>query len=566
MATIFPEKLPDRIRSDRKRRSECKVYDALAKSLSNNFHVYYSSWWFDLNRRQKDGEADFIIAHKDLGIIFIEVKGGPIRRDDQGNWLSGDIPIKNPIKQARTSKHVVLQAFRKRYQWKYGADSSPYIYVGHFAFLPDTSKPSNRFFGIEMTLDQFGWLEDMENISRKINAFFDYRPKVSRAFPEYEKLGDNGVVVLKELINKEFDWSSNLSTQIELNNYEIKQLTEEQSRFERQHSDFNRLWIEGPAGSGKTSLAFRKLVNAMDVEKEEKKALFLCRNKILAENISNKLKEKVASNNKEGNLNYKAMTFDQFMYDVSGFKRLQSEQKLLSTAFDNCVDKNIKYDLVIVDEAQDFEENWWMIIEAIMHDESILWIFGDSNQRIWDTKKPAIKGIDHSVKLFDVIRNTKQIGDFGLTFYEGRREDVVLKGPSGKQIEIIPSFDCKKDILKRISYLKSYECVKENQIAIIHQKSLMKSKLKDLKDREPSRKYNFSFTDDFNLWKDKILISSIYKFKGMESDVVILYFDDINKLTDEEIYVGVTRTKSHLLIFCENAIEEVIEKRLEILL
>ncbi|SVC72914.1 uncharacterized protein METZ01_LOCUS325768, partial [marine metagenome] len=166
MANIFPQTLPAAVRRDKKRKAECKVFDALKKSLDNNFHVFYSTWWFNLKGKQQDGEADFIVAHKDLGIIFIEVKGGAVRRDDQGNWYSGRNEIKDPINQAMVSKKVIHKAFQKRYEWHHGSRSKPYIYLGHFAFLPETSRPQKTYLGL-YNIEQFGFLDDMQNIAKK---------------------------------------------------------------------------------------------------------------------------------------------------------------------------------------------------------------------------------------------------------------------------------------------------------------------------------------------------------------------------------------------------------------
>lgn len=560
MAVLFPKELPDWVRNDRKRRAECTVFDTLADNLSKNFHIYYSCWWFDPDHRQNDGEADFIIAHKDLGIIFIEVKGGQIRRDDQGNWFSHNYSIKNPISQARKSKHVVLTALRKRYEKVHGVDL-PYIYVGHFAFLPDTSKPSDSYFGMEMRPEQFAWLNDLQNISKTINKFFDYRPNATISHPEHDKLGAKGIKVLNELINKEFDWSNKMAKQIELNNYEIRELTEDQHRFEKQHSEVKKLWCEGPAGSGKTSLALRKY--SRSYEDRIPKALFLCRNKMLQENILNHFNRKIISKKKNEDLVYSIKTFKQLLYDLTGMKSILNDKELLSLALDSAIRDQVNYDVVIIDESQDFETDWWIIIESIIHKDSILWIFGDSNQRIWKTKKPEIDGIEYPVKFLEVIRNTKQIADFGMNFYEGKKEDIRIKGPLGSQIEV-NILNSENEILKTISRMITIEGLKPSQIAVIHQKSSNKSNARKLAINAPSKKFNFGFTEIYEDWIEKILISSIYKFKGLESDVVILYIDDIDNLSDEEIYVGITRARSNLVIFCEDAEKMMINKRLEI--
>ena len=56
-----------------------------------------------------DGEADVVLAHPDLGVMVIEVKGGGVRRVG-GRWESVDgsgtaHPIKDPFAQVTRAMH-----------------------------------------------------------------------------------------------------------------------------------------------------------------------------------------------------------------------------------------------------------------------------------------------------------------------------------------------------------------------------------------------------------------------------------------------------------------------------
>ena len=113
-----------------------------------------------------------------------------------------------------------------------------------------------------------------------------------------------------------------------------------------------------------------------------------------------------------------------------------------------------------------------------------------------------------------------------MNFYEGKKEDITIKGPQGSQIEV-NILNSENEILKTISRMISIEGLKPSQIAVIHQKSSNKSNARKLAVNSTSKKFNFGFTEIYEDWIEKILISSIYKFKGLESDVVILYIDDI---------------------------------------
>ena len=110
MSHIFPNKLSSEIINDRKRNAEVMVFNALKKAkLFSTQRVYYSASWLNTvlsGDAQSDGECDFIITDTDIGIIYIEVKGGHITKDTNNHWFSNGKRIKNLNKTGwiRTSK------------------------------------------------------------------------------------------------------------------------------------------------------------------------------------------------------------------------------------------------------------------------------------------------------------------------------------------------------------------------------------------------------------------------------------------------------------------------------
>src|SRR5210317_1228959 len=93
MAQMYPAQIPSYVRNNPLRAAECKTYDAFENQLDDSFHVFYSSPWIGTSRtgEEIDGEADFTIAHAQLGMLVIEVKGGRIDIE-QGSrkWTSTD--------------------------------------------------------------------------------------------------------------------------------------------------------------------------------------------------------------------------------------------------------------------------------------------------------------------------------------------------------------------------------------------------------------------------------------------------------------------------------------------
>ncbi len=539
---MVPSFLDQDFRENPKSHAEIKLYDELASKLSKDFYVYYSQWWFNTLEptiRQQDGEADFVIVHQDLGAIFIEVKGGIITRDADGRWYSNDIKIKDPIMQSRNCKYQFRRKFQKRFIEKYGNKKLISPYFAHFAFFPDSAKPKDANLGEGLEIEQFGFESDIEDLAKKIYDFFIYKPTGIET-NQHDKLGEEGIEIFEDMFHKAIDFTPTLSERIAANAMKINKLTSEQMSFQNQFSHWKRLWIEGPAGSGKTTLAVDKLIKSKGLGVN--KAIFLCRNRMLADHIQQKIDTELTQHTK-----YVSKTYDKFSLELSGLKSIDNRDEVRRRAIDNVAQNDI-YELVIIDEAQDFEKNWWELIEKITNKDSILWVFSDSNQRIWNTTKPILDGIDMPVKLFDVLRNTQEISKLALNFYDGRGRELNLKGPSGPQVSLVKTSDFKISIIRRINSLTSYEGLKLSQITILHQDGIESSIASDIISNETID--DIPITADFDHWNKSAFISSIFKFKGMESDALILLIEDLDRLSDEQLYVAITRARSLLILLC----------------
>ena len=89
MSIIKPRNL---IINDNTPKAEIDVYNVFKENLSDDYYVNYKRYWHGKNNRGKlyTRELDFIVALKDIGVLFIEVKGGiEIGYDpDEKQWTS----------------------------------------------------------------------------------------------------------------------------------------------------------------------------------------------------------------------------------------------------------------------------------------------------------------------------------------------------------------------------------------------------------------------------------------------------------------------------------------------
>lgn len=85
MATIIPSVpiTPDPAAS---LSGESKALLAL-KSLPDDYRVYHRKTWYSFDGGVREGEADLLPLHPELGMLVLEVKGGRVAFD--GRWGRG---------------------------------------------------------------------------------------------------------------------------------------------------------------------------------------------------------------------------------------------------------------------------------------------------------------------------------------------------------------------------------------------------------------------------------------------------------------------------------------------
>jgi hypothetical protein len=139
-----------------------------------------------------------------------------------------------------------------------------------------------------------------------------------------------------------------------------------------------RAAISGSAGCGKTILAVEK---AAQLDRVGLRVLVLCHNPYLADYISDLLI-------------YTDVAVSTFVDFVNKMLRShEGDQKWthyqtvsagdINLAFDLLVERtDLRFEAVIIDEAQDFAEEWWMVVEAATLDNGYLYIFYDNNQAL----------------------------------------------------------------------------------------------------------------------------------------------------------------------------------------
>jgi superfamily I DNA/RNA helicase len=546
MAKIYPEHFPEWAKKESNRSAEQKVFDKLAQ-LPEPFVVFYSVAWqaCDPHSGAQDGEADFVVAHPQHGVMILEVKGGRIHYDatlDQ--WYSIDRQdvqhsIKDPIQQARNSKGALLSKLRELPAW-----DGRYLTIAYMVVFPDVLAGSADLrpdFPRLLLIDG----GDLANLAERLKQGFAWFAGQER---HQGALGYDRLHLLESLLARSFTLHSRLGLELEEDEARILQLTEQQMAVLHFIQGHRRALIEGCAGSGKTTLALEK---ARQLSEQGFDTLLLCFNAPLAEHLRQCAPEAVEVFHFHGlckhlaqkaGLGYRASRNEQDWFD-----RVLPEMLL-----DALIELGPQYDAVIVDEGQDFRDEWWDILQELLRDKEkgIWYVFFDNNQNIY-RRHASLERLVLSTPftLNENCRNTLAIHEVVRQFHS-TPQLLTSRAPLGRQPEVFhfSNEQEQETLLKQVLH----RMVNEEGIEPAHI-SLLTTRSPENTVCRPGRKMgNFVLMEwgDINLRKNDLRVSSVHRFKGLENRLIILtgLEDNDPDWIKPILYVACSRARTHLVI------------------
>lgn len=427
MARMFPQ----RLRPQTESRAEQCLYQALRDGLSDEYEVFHSVSWLARDPRTgaEDGETDFVIAHPTLGILVLEVKGGLIRYDGEtGTWYSNDNQIKDPVQQARRSKHSLLAKLKELPEW-----SDCWITVGHAVAFPDVVVDRDLLLDLpqELVLDRPA-LADLEAWVRRALGYWHGHDR------QVGGVG-RGMRTLRDLLSPSWELRPLLRYVLEEEERQFIRLTEEQFALLDFLQGHRRALIVGCAGSGKTLLA---LEQARRLGRQGFRVLLTCFNRALADRLKQTdLPEPVDVQNfhrlvpaivQEAGLERELKQRTSGMPESSVYDELFPE--MLARAAELL---GPRYDALIVDEGQDFAESWFLALATLLNDpdHAIVYVFKDDNQNLFRPAFDLPWQMPAPFSLTRNCRNTRHIHQRVIRFYRADRVPQAV-GPEGRPPEV----------------------------------------------------------------------------------------------------------------------------------
>jgi len=536
MAKMVPSKIPELLMNDPKRGAERAVYEALRDDLSVDFVVYWSRPWhrFNPDGTSRDGEVDFVVGHPDLGVLALEVKGGVVSCDDQGQWRSKSRSgavynlKRSPLQQAMEGKHALKNALKNMRVLE-----RRHLNLTHGAILPDSSRPSNGF-GPDAPLELFAFGNDMA--ANRLGNWV--QETMERGAGASDKLGLEGMKALHEVVAASFELRPHLARSLQQDMRSIELLTREQAYLLDALEGNHQLAIAGAAGTGKTLLAVEKALRCAEAGE---RTLLTCYNAPLAVYL-------------------KGLVGDVENLTISGFHELcgklaQSAQIPLDGVKDGAfyeavlpatleqaiqIRPDLAFDSIVIDEGQDFLRGWYDALRFSLKDmtEGRFHVFYDDNQRIYGSELSVVDLLPQaSFRLNRNLRNTKAIHAALTPWYDQR--GVVSAGPKGEPVDWTPVKS--RDAAYTAASVFVSELIGTGQLAADEIAILTGGARENctlfgqarIGGAEP-----ISASDPGN--RKGIVCDTIRRFKGLEKKCVVLI--DLDRIREDElIYVALSR-------------------------
>ena len=400
---IFPEYFPA---SRDNEHAEKKVFAAL-KKVSDRFDIFYHKKVVAYHKIPC--EIDFVIFDRRKSVLLMEVKGGRISYE-KGVWMSNDNVI-DPLDQIENSK--------KKFLDKYGLSEK--IRVDFCLCFPDSDLDifpdsilsyqiiSNFHFNDLEAALRHTFKQSQENLNKSLKYI---PPNVS----------ENEYTAILRKIEGEIKYHIPLSKKVEGEDVRIKELTEEQYTIFECCIENSRIVINGVAGSGKTILAHKI---AKEYYKIGANVLLLCYNIMLGKTFENEKMASFGSAKSTNTLTSNAchsflqeiITDKNFYKTISSSSTIEARDEFYNIELPIKLEDEINtdtikaefYDILIIDEAQDFNEFTLAQLFRLVKKEGKIILLKDDKQTLY--KQSFIPQIESffKLRLNKNLRNTKAI-------------------------------------------------------------------------------------------------------------------------------------------------------------
>jgi hypothetical protein len=510
----------------------------LEAALPDDYTVYHGVHWTRLNQGfSVFGEADFVIVSPSGRVMIIEQKTGFLRETPKGLvkvYLQTERNV--AVALART-----IEGMHRRFTAAFGAGT---YFIEELLFCPDHTVRDAAIAGVNPArIVDATRKERVAAIIRE--ALPADEPRLACAARIHHFLADE--LALTPDASALVGQAGTLVTRL------AGGLASWARRLE--FSPF-RLRVTGTAGSGKTQLAVQVMKDAVA---RGARPLYVCFNRPLADHIARVAPPEAKVANYHQLCDWIARdgghTPDFQAHDIFD----QLEQRFAATP----IDARWQFDVLIVDEGQDFQQPWVGALARLLRPGAAWWWLEDPLQNLYMRAPVDLPGWT-TLKETTNYRSPRDILDY-VRDVVGPSVPLAMGLTSGSPFDgsdvSLSTYDatsatqgCVEATKRAITQALSLGFRKQD-IAVLSFRGREGSALSPLDQLGPHRLR--SFTGKYDLFgnpeyrEGDVLLESIYRFKGQSAPCVILTevdFDIFDERVARKLFVGATRATLKLIV------------------
>jgi hypothetical protein len=512
---------------------ELETLAILRDRLPDDYTVFHSVHWSNAAAdRTSFGEIDFVIVNKSGKVLVIEQKNGQLEETDQGLVKSYGLNRKHLGSQIQRN----IGNLRTKFSRQHGDEQG--LIVDYLIYCPDYRVVKVNAAGIDRTRTVDAATKDQ--LPQRVQELLGAGSTSDPSWPfVVKRFFEHSLAVVPDV-------SAYVTTQRAVFTQMLEGLAGVIGRME--FSPF-RLRVIGTAGAGKSQLTLQVCEQALA---KGHKPLLLCFNRPFADRLRSLVSKDVYANTYYGFCtefsSEAGLDIDFNQMGQTGFWRRIQEHVMAAE-----IPESWQYDYLIVDEGQDFQQEWFEILELFLREDAgIVWL-EDPLQNLRGAEPVELPG-------FVTYRETANYrspasiaqfikGSLGVDFEQRNRlpgmgVDIHTYSKPGDQIKIVSH---RITELVRLGF-------KHEEIVVISCRGMASSAFAscDRLGKLNVRRFLGDYDADGNqLYSEgRIYFDTIFRFKGQQAPAVILV--DIDETLEESdsarriLYCGMTRATVRL--------------------